>query len=266
MNTITNSIAVNSIAADSSTKETRATDNATVGSDQALLAERRQQLEPRSPAWLPWRCRGWPSTADEERTFAFDVSALSTGFTDRYRRADLTAVINALRGGLTVCQLLSAAPGLKPDHLRAAYVAVDDRRRASETAWNQFVQEPSIDALGRFGESAALLLPVIIHRLESAARLAPDSFAEVAHGFALSIVETGRDINSIEAGITKCANNPFQAVELGLLIYDPFGDALIARSDHLAERVGTLTSTCVSALLGERPNTSGVAPARDLKT
>lgn len=261
MDTITNSIAT-----DGKTTGDQAIDGATVGSDRASFAERRKQLEPRSPAWLSWRCRGWPATADEERSFAFDVSALSTGFTDQFRRADLTAVINALRGGLTVCQLLSAAPGLKPDHLRAAYVAVDDRRRASETAWNQFAQEPSIDGLGQYGESAALLLPAIIHRLEAAGRLAPDTFAEVAHGFALSIVETGHDIHLIEAGITKCANNPLQAVELGLLIYDPFGDALIARSDHLAERVGTLSSTCVAALIGELPNTSGVATARDLKT
>jgi hypothetical protein len=47
---------------------------------------------------------------------------------------------------------------------------------------------------------------------------------------------------------------PERAVDLGARLYNPYGDAITNRVDHLARRVGTLTPNRVAALLGETPS------------
>lgn len=222
-------------------------------------ARRRQRRSPAAPIgtvniWLPWRCRNWPSTPAEERHFVADLAHRADPLaSDADTRSDVTAVLNALRGGLTADQLIERVPGLPPHRLLAAYRNLEGRRAAASAAWFALAADGTPDALADHAGAASLLVPVLVERLCASVELGLGAYRSTITRLATHVEATHRTIEEIE---TALALWPEQAVELGARLYDPYGDALTNRVDHLAQRVGTLTPTRVAALLGEAPTGS----------
>lgn len=227
-------------------------------------ARRGQRRLPSAPTstvnmWLPWRCRNWPSTPAEEHRFVVDLAHLAEPeATDRHTRSDVTAVLNALRGGLTADQLIAKVPGLPPHRLLAAYRDLEQRRAAASDAWYAIVNNRTADALPDHAANAGALVPVLIERLYATAELGPQAYSTTVARLASYVEATHRNVAEIETALSLW---PERAVELGARLYNPYGDALTNRVDHLAQRVGTLTPTRVATLLGEAP-TGGCPPGQ----
>lgn len=202
--------------------------------------------------WRPWASRGWPATAVEETAFLDDLRRLSGDRRAAHRRAEITACLNALRSGLTAAEVLDAAPGLRPDRLLDAYLALDEARAASARAWYALVAAGDADALLEHGELAARLLPGPVGRLAVAARTAPDGYAVLVHRLAVNVAANDADIGRVEAALAACTRGSERGAELGSLLYHPHGDAFANRDDHLPQRLGTLSPQRVAALLGEQ--------------
>jgi hypothetical protein len=213
--------------------------------------------------WLPWRCRNWPATPAEEHRFVVELALLADpdatpDETAPSKRSDITAVLNALRGGLTAHQLVEKVPGLPPHRLLAAYRDLEQRRAASTDAWCSLVAEGSPQGLRDHGGAAAVLVPVLVERLWATAGIGPEPYRSTVVRLASYVEATHRNVAEIESAMSLW---PERAVELGGRLYNPYGDAVTNRVDHLARRVGTLTPNRVAALLGEAP-TGGCPPGQ----
>lgn len=111
-------------------------------------------------SWHPWPVeRAWPLRYDEEATFAAALADAAAGRTVCWSRSDLTAVVTALRQGVTADQLQAAAPGRDPAALHAAYHAADRGRRRATDALTRLLNEPTMGTLATDGPTAARLLP-----------------------------------------------------------------------------------------------------------
>lgn len=221
--------------------------------DATRRAPRTAAPMPPPHVWVPWHCRNWPVTPAEEQQFAADLAHYAlcdTTAPAEHSRRDVTAVLNALRGGLTVDELLSRAPGLHAAQLQAAYRDLERRRSESERAWWSIVGDATPDSLVPHGPSAATLLPVLVDRLISAVPKGGDVYRATVDRLAAHVESTDRDVHGLESAL---ATWPERGVELGARLFNPNGDAVTNRVDHLARRVGTLTPSRVAALLGESP-------------
>jgi hypothetical protein len=202
--------------------------------------------------WMPWRCRNWPSTPGEERRFVVDLAERAdVGVDVEPTRSDITAVLNALRGGLTAAQLIDKAPGLPTTRLLAAYRRLEQNRAAAAGAWDALVEAGGPDALAVHGDRAGVLVPVLVERLGAAAELGEVPYRATVARLASLVATTHRSIDEVEAALAAA---PERAVELGAQLYNPYSDSLANRVDHVARRVGMLTPTRVAALLGETAN------------
>jgi hypothetical protein len=219
-------------------------------------ARRREQDRlPAAPAashsWLPWRCRNYPATTVDEAAFAGQLARLATDpdGAPEHSRSETTAVLNALRGGLTAGELVDHLPGLSPSRLYAAYRDLEHRRSRSAAAWTAIVETETPDALWQHRVGASELVPVLVDRLVEAVGAGPDVFQSTLARLRQRVAATHGDLLDVEA---KLDAGSAHAVELGTRLYNPLGDAVSNRVDHLPLRVGTLTSNQVAALLGER--------------
>ena len=177
--------------------------------------------------------------------------------TERHNRSDVTAVLNALRGGLTADQLIEKVPGLPPHRLLAAYRDLDQRRSVAADAWRSArrrrhavgparARQRCVPRSCRCSSSACWRRPTS----------APRPYRTTITRLASYVDATHRNVTEIETALGLW---PERAVELGARLYNPYGDAITNRVDHLARRVGTLTPNRVAALLGEAP-TGGCPP------
>lgn len=220
-------------------------------------ARREQRRLPAAPAgttnlWLPWRCRNWPTTPAEEHRFVVELAMRADGApAAAHTRSDTTAVLNALRGGLSADELLAHVPGLPAHRLLAAYRDLEHRRAVSFDAWNAIVAEGTEEALRARGVAASALVPVLVDRLWATLSVGPEAYATTIDKLASYVEATARNVTEIE---TAMGVWPERAVDLGARLYNPYGDAITNRVDHLARRVGTLTPNRVAALLGETPS------------
>lgn len=238
----------------------------TTSQDAHRYAPRRQQRHlpaaPQgapAPIWLPWRCRNWPVTPAEEHRFVVELAQHADHvIAETCTRSDITAVLNALRGGLTADELVDKVPGLPPSRLLAAYRDLESRRSAAAAAWHALVADGTPAGLRRLGGDAAVLVPVLVDRLAATITHGEATYRTTLERLAAYVEETNRNVGEIE---TALALWPDRAVELGARLYNPFGDAITNRVDHLARRVGLLTPNRVAALLGEAP-TGGCPPGR----
>lgn len=209
--------------------------------------------------WLPWRCRNYPVTPTEEHRFVVELARLAEpAATSAHTRSDLTAVLNGLRGGLTADELIERVPGLPPHRLLAAYRDLEVRRAAAAAAWDAIAADGSPSALREHAVTASALVPVLIDRLWATLAIGDDAYRTTVSKLAAYVEATERNVAEIEIALGVW---PERGIELGVRLYNPYGDAVTNRVDHLARRVGTLTPNRVAALLGEAP-TGGCPPGQ----
>lgn len=231
------------------------------------LASDEQQLpleRPAVPSWegavpaaLPWTGRNWPATTSDEAVFVARLTEVAPPRQGPPRRSDATAVLNALRCGIGVDELLRRAPGLQAGRLLAAYQVLERERRASELAWQAIAADPTLDTFYEHAAAAARLLPAVLGRLRAVMHLHPRSLALAVQEQHDLIERARREVHRIERALDRCVPPSDRGVELGRTLYDPWRGGLTGSPEHLPDRVGTLVPTRVAALLGERVDVSG---------
>lgn len=200
--------------------------------------------------WLPWRDATTIVTPSVERTFVADLEELAGG-SEAHTRRDTTAVLNALRGGLTAGELLARAPGLRPRCLVGAYHALEQRRRRAARAWLAIMDHPTIDVLAEHHVAAARLMPVLVERMLDAAMIDPAILPRLGGHIGAAVQEIARAAENIERELDRCVD-PDRRASISRTLFDPHADCVYARDDHLPVRVGALVPTRVASLLGER--------------
>ncbi len=220
----------------------------------AQTTEQSQPVRTIRPIWSPWADARRPSTAAEERRFRDRLADMTGPAPIREgRRADITALLNALRSGIDVEQLLVRAPGLKPARLAAAYDLLDDRRVASVHAWQMIAASTAPEALDEHGALAAMLVPRGLTLLAEARRLGLDSYARTLEEVRRAIRAAARTADDLEIQLNALAGDEDgqRAADVGRLLCAPHGSAIAERLDYLAVRVTMLSSRRVAALIDE---------------
>lgn len=201
--------------------------------------------------WMPWVGRGRLASPEEEAVFVDELAWRAGDEPAAVRRSDVTAVLNALRCGLTVEELFERAPGLRADRLYAAYGDLDRRRSASSAAWTEIAVGGCIEVFARHRAEAAKLLPALVTRLDDVAVADPDEFDLVVVQLAAAVASTGAAARRIERVIETSDPESRRAIELGRVLYHHGGEGVTGRPDFLAHRVGALVPARVAALLDE---------------
>lgn len=201
--------------------------------------------------WMPWFGRNRLATPQEEAEFVDDLASRATHRPTTVRRSDVTAVLNALRCGLTVEQLLERAPGLCPARLHAAYCELERRRYDANLAWTTIAIAGRIDVFDRHRGEAAKLVPALVTRLDEVVVGSPEEFDLVLLQLAAAVASTNAAARRIERVIEASPADSERSVELGRVLYNHGGQGVTSRPDFLAHRVGALVPTRVAALLGE---------------
>ncbi len=201
---------------------------------------------------LPWSTFGRIATATEEATFVAELERQCGGTAAAHRRSDVTALLNALRGGLTVDQLLDQAPGLLAARLFGAHSSLETLRRESEAAWSSIVETPTMRSLDAHGPEAATLLPVPVERLRRIAAMSPNALGHEVARCARAITVARDSVRRIETELDRGLLDAGRADQLSRALFDQHGDCALSNDHHLPERVGGLVPTRVAALLRER--------------
>lgn len=225
--------------------------------------------------WHIWPARHWPSSAQEERRFVDDLTqraTLTAGEVRPFERGDLTAVLNTLRNGMSLDELLSVAPGVHIDRLLSAYRHIDAQRQQSYDAFHALCLTLNPTSLQAHRRAAATLMPVPTHHLTVAVHgdlAAPDGPAETDDtsradvdsylqrvelrrvDIAAVVAAVSRDATQVEADLANRNTSTDDRIELGRLLYDPFAGGIWSSPYYLPERVGTLVPARVRDLLGE---------------
>lgn len=207
---------------------------------------------PARTIWMPWLDGGRPNTAIEEATFLRRLADLADDKRTAHHRSDITAVLNALRCGLEVDDLLTRAPGLVPARLYDGYLTLDRLRHRSESAWESLVELGSVGGVVQYGPEASKLAPSLISQLYSLVTTDPDAVPRTIDEMDQDVRSAAEFVRSIERALHDSVGNAERCTSLSRLLYDPEGSGATSSPDHVARRVGTLVPTAVAALLGER--------------
>lgn len=204
------------------------------------------------PIWMPWTGGSRVNTTTEEANFLVRLSDRAGGTVSDYRRPDITALLNALRCGLTVDDLFERAPGLVAEQLFGAYIALEQLRYRAETAWEMISDQGTPEAVVTLGPEAAKLVPSLVGQLFAVVESAPHRVPALVAAMRDDILSTRQSVRTIEHALQESLGNPERSMDLGRLLYDPSGHGAASDPSFLSRRVGTLVPTCVAALLGER--------------
>jgi hypothetical protein len=209
--------------------------------------------------WSPWTSNPRPSSADEEVAFVERLRELaelpehaSRAPHRRHNRADITAMVTALRSAFTADRLIEAAPGLSPRLVLSAYADVEQRRRAAETAWTRIVAHPTASTLEHIGDIAARLLHAPVSRLRAiAARFGNDAarIAREVETINQQITTTAALADTLERAMSDTAAPATLRAELGALLYDGLDDGVWGLAAYLPARVGAIVPTRLARLL-----------------
>lgn len=201
---------------------------------------------------FPWRGRGWPAGIREERHFVTDLEALTGDVVLPFNRSDVTALMNALRSGITLTSLLAAAPGLKPERLLAAHRELEWSRQDATRSWEAVLEQRDAEGVLEHGVAASLLMPALMTQLELLAIERP-ALVPAAIDRCEQRMELATDLaDAFEARIANCRPGCSEAMRIGTRLFD--ADRPSAWSDvfYLPRRVADLVPERVAGLLKER--------------
>lgn len=206
--------------------------------------------------WHVWpEGRNWPALPEDEQQFCHDLAVTAgedvPGPPQRWHH---TAILGALRCGLSAAQMLTNLPGMRAADALAAYVHLERRRTESLLAWEEIVEDPTVTTLAENSSAASLLLPVPLARVSAAAgRLRSGAaFAAFVHSVSAQIQHTATATRSIEDLLRSHAQHQAPCVEAGLRLHHPWDPGLWSSPYYLADRVTALSATRVADLLHER--------------
>jgi hypothetical protein len=215
--------------------------------------------------WHLWRGRNWPALPDEERAFHAVLIELRTGPLPQPgdlpsgdlldQRMHYTAVLNALRCGISAHELVRLLPGVAPDDLLKAYAELERRRALSSQAWQQIARDPTHSTLAEHGPAAAVLLPVPLRRIarDEVHRISAERLKAAVSRIEAQLLVHDVACVRLEAALARAAVPPAVAVAIGAQLHNPQNPTLWGAPYYLPPRVGALSPVRVADLLEERP-------------
>ena len=204
--------------------------------------------------WHVWPGQWWPMLPTQEAEFISELETLAGDrIATRVERDDVTALLNALRCGTSVEQLLVAAPGVHPGRLVASYRFLERHRAASEQAWLAIEADPTPATLHEMAALAGRLLPVPMHRILSARDHALAERVTEAIAEATSQVHRQRVLaKGLEAVLEQHKETTEAGIEIGARLYNPMNPGVYGDAYFLPDRVASLSPVRVADLLGEQ--------------
>jgi hypothetical protein len=214
-------------------------------------------MTPPRHVWHLWPGRHWPALPEEEHQFVADLerAALEVGAGNaKVERYHHTAVLNALRCGLTAAQLLELIPGSRPQDLLTAYVTLERERMQSWLAWREIVEDPTWETVTHYTAEAKLLLPVPVARVVTIASQVrgPHAVAQAVRDVNESVQAHVRAAEHIEHMLAARTPPDPVGVNLGVKLHNPKDPGVWGHPYFLPSRVGNLSPNRVRDLLGER--------------
>ena len=241
---------------------------------EVMLDDRRAADEPVRPARSPrskqlrhpWADVQHPASAADEQRFVDQLRAIAACSEPvpgpDFTRTEVTALVNALRGGLDAIDLLRRAPGLVPGRLVAAYDHIERERATSVAAWEAIVADPVAEVVLQNAPLAARLLPVVVVELAEYARRNDPQLTRRLQLAEREIARVGAVARRLEGWMDDPVPHAMDATEVGQLLFDVEGPGLWSHNFFLAPRVGALVPVRLATLLGEQvPATAGAAAA-----
>jgi hypothetical protein len=179
-----------------------------------------------------------------------DLSDGSERSTERPRRAAVTALLTAIRGGITVDRLLSIAAGLSAGELVDAYDFVDRLRCDASAALDQLFDDPTIECFDEVAPAIAGLLPQAVSYLRRTAAATPDGFTSAVRHFEAQTHDLDDAIDEIEHRLRSGDDAVWELLgqrddgHQGGIYNDPC---------YRPRRLGDITSVRLASLLSESP-------------
>lgn len=211
----------------------------------------RRSRATRRPLVLPWASTGRFATAADEACLVAELESCGEAEPGGHRRADVTALLNTLRGGLNLGELLRQAPGLRPARLLDAHRDLETRRQWSASAWDAIVRDADHTTLATHGDEAAILLPAPIGHLRRIAHTSPDRLRGQILRTATAVDWAQAAVRQLERRLDAEGLDADEEAEIARRLYDQHDSCALAHDEYLPTRVGALVPTRVAALLGE---------------
>lgn len=220
-------------------------------------------LDARSYVWHVWAgARNFPMTADEETRSIAELRAIAASQPSPRRRPQLddpsdrrgylTAVLNVLRSGADWPAVFDLCPGLLASELVAEYDRAAGLLAAGRAAWDAIAANPSTETIEEHGPAASRVAGSTLRMI---ARATTDSVrAElVAERRAAELDATIRVVRleRLLKVLRRSPSNRALAIEVGRIMYDPYGTCLWSDPSFVPSRVGQLTPARVKELLAE---------------
>lgn len=205
--------------------------------------------------WHVWQGQWWPTLPEQEVIFVEELSkhvAKNKKKATRFDRDDVTALMNVFRCGTNFPDLLKMAPGVNMERILLAYKTLEERRSLSVRAWRAIEEDPCSGTLLRNADMASLLLPLPVHKLLAAMDLSThDGIIRSCAEFSAQISKTHVMARGIERELSNIKPQDGRGIELGTKLHAAHNPGIYADQFFLPDRVSSLSSLRVSALLNK---------------
>jgi hypothetical protein len=216
--------------------------------------------------WHLWPGRHWPASPKEEKAFVAELTKRTDAPAETFERGDITAVLNILRLGLSLDEVLVVAPGLNLARLLGGYNYIARRRKTAADSFTHIIKHHTMSEINQHAEAASLLVPVPTYRVVTAirnyeesgrrpsdARLMNDTLKRVKDLVAVAVTDATSAGDKLSTMTSRGATDEqlTKAVRLGRTLYDPYDDCLWGAQFYLPTRVTDLVPGRVSDLLEE---------------
>lgn len=202
--------------------------------------------------WQALDGQGWPFTAAQEAVFVEDLRRASAGAVTP-TRPSVTCLINALRCGVTLAELLEVLPGVNPAALLSAHVRLEATLHETLTSWQRIVDRPTVGSLSRHSPRASLLFPAVTQGIAALASRVPDEAAVVSAvvNAAERMQRTRARADGLEALLTSLPSRDPRGVAAGRGLHDIASPSLWADDHFSPRRVGELSPIRIADLWGD---------------
>ena len=215
--------------------------------------------------WHLWPGRHWPASVKEERHLVTELRHLDPTPATTFERADVTAVLNMLRLGLSFADAKSQAPGLVPARLLGAYLHLEEKRSRAAAALNLVMRAKSPSEIQNQALFATALAPLPTYRALAAAQTYDASAKTPVDAKTLSsqmrhiraLIAAANEASTAvqkrleSMGVPTADDERVAAVRLGRRLYDPYAECLWGTQFYIPRRVTDLVPGRVGDLLGE---------------
>lgn len=206
--------------------------------------------------WHVWPARHWPASSAEEAALVQELSSLTklpAGVILPHERGDATTVLNVLRNGLSLQDLLRVAPGVSLPRLLSAYRHMDNLRVLALDSFSEVLNKPTEKTVVEHGTLASSLLPVpTFHVIAAITSRKKSTITKTISETRALMSSTLQAAAEYEERLCTASFDPVDKIRLGRVLYDPYSGGVWSHPYYSPLRVGTLVPERVRDLFGEQ--------------